>query len=393
MLNIVNFFRGSVRVELTSEFPERFINICAQNNIALWDIERVDSKTLMVSMLSGGYRKAQTFTHRGIGQIRLAEGVGLPFFLRRFRKRYALIASVLIMTAALSILSMFIWEIDVTGNETVSKEVILQELKELGVGIGTYRRGFKSKALQNLMLLRIPELEWFAVNVTGSYASVEVREREPKPEIVPQKEPCNIIAQKAGLIVAINTLEGSPAVKVGQAVEEGQLLVSGLINSNVIGVRQVHAMADVTARTWYEYTSVIPINATGKRYTGKEKTRSAVIIAGYRINLYWDNSQKTPVLGFEKTVERKTLKLGERFTLPFVWVTETLTEYEPIDFTVSYSSADAYMKYALGLRLNDESQGAETLSVDFVTIEQNGVYKCEMAAECLESIAVTVEMP
>lgn len=390
MLNIINYFRGSVRVELTSEFPERFINICAQNNIALWEIERGDNHTLRVSMRGEGFRKAQTFTHRGIGQIRLVRRMGLPNFLLRYKKRYALMASVLLMVAALTALSMFIWEIDVSGNENISKEVILQELNELGIGIGTYRKSFKPKDIQNQMLIKIPELEWLAVNVTGSYASVEVREKEPKPIIVPENEPCNIVSEKAGLIVAINTLEGSASVKVGEAVEAGQLLVSGLINSNVVGVRQVHAMAEVTARTWYEYTSVLPVNATGKKYTGRERTRNAIILAGFRINLFWDNPKKTPVMGTEKTVKRSTLKLGERFTLPLVWVTETLTEYEPVDFTVSYGSADAFMKYALGLRLDDESQGAEILSADFATLEQNGVYRCDMAAECLESIAKTV---
>lgn len=393
MISVFNFFRGNVRVELTSDFPERFINVCAQNSIALWDIQRTGPHTLVVSMLGGGYQKVLAFTARGVGQVKIIRHMGLPPFLLRFRGRFALIASLLTMSAALFTLSLFVWEIDVSGNENIPKEVILQELNALGIGIGTYRGGINSKEIQNQMILKIPELEWLAVNVNGSRADVGVRERDPKPEIIPRNIPCNIVAQKAGLITSINTLEGSPAVTVGEAVESGQLLVSGLIDSNIVGMRRVHAMADVTARTWYEYTSVIPSTAVGKRYTGREKNRFAIILAGHRINLYWGGPEKYPALGMEKTVERKTLKLSDNFTLPFMWVTETLTEYEPTEFRVSRASADAFMRYALDLRLQAESDGAEILSVNYNTTEQGGVYICEMTAECLESIALTVIMP
>ena len=391
MLKILNFFRGSVRVRLTSEYPERFINVCAQNRIALWDIERRGPDGLSASMLPGGYKRILPFAARGVGRIDITGRMGLPYFLLRFRRRYALLAGMALMSAALGALSLFIWEIDVSGNETVPREMILQKLGELGVGIGTYRGHIDSKEIQNLMILAIPELEWLAVNVSGSRADVGVREREPAPEIIPRDLPCNIVSRKDGLIISINTLEGAPAVTAGQAVEKGQLLVSGLINSNIVGLRRVHAMAEVTARTWYEYASVIPASAVGKRYTGREKNRYAVIIAGRRFSLYREGRE--PALGTEKTVERKTLRLGGSFTLPFTWVTETLTEYEPTEFTVSPASAAAFMEYALNRRLLYDSDGGEILSVSFKTAERNGVYLCEMSAECLESVAVTAPMP
>lgn len=35
MQKIVNFLRGTVRLELTGAFPERFLNICAAENLPL----------------------------------------------------------------------------------------------------------------------------------------------------------------------------------------------------------------------------------------------------------------------------------------------------------------------------------------------------------------------
>ena len=33
---IVNLLRGSVRLEVTGAFPERFLNLCAQRGAAFW---------------------------------------------------------------------------------------------------------------------------------------------------------------------------------------------------------------------------------------------------------------------------------------------------------------------------------------------------------------------
>ena len=47
---IINLLRGSVRVEVTGAFPERFLNLCAQEGLAFWDMEQPDSHTLRLTV-------------------------------------------------------------------------------------------------------------------------------------------------------------------------------------------------------------------------------------------------------------------------------------------------------------------------------------------------------
>ena len=47
---IVNLFRGSVRLEVTGDFPERFLNLCAQRGTAFWAVEWPNSHTLRLTV-------------------------------------------------------------------------------------------------------------------------------------------------------------------------------------------------------------------------------------------------------------------------------------------------------------------------------------------------------
>ena len=41
LLGLINYVRGWVRVEIRGAAIERFLNLCAQNDIAFWDVRRL----------------------------------------------------------------------------------------------------------------------------------------------------------------------------------------------------------------------------------------------------------------------------------------------------------------------------------------------------------------
>ncbi len=391
MQQFVNFFWGTVRVTLTSEYPERFINVCAQHNIALWDIQRVDTVTLKATMRRDMYPKLAQFQGRGIGDIVVEKQAGVPMFLRRFRKRYALLAGLLITIVGLFALSRYIWEIDVVGNSRVSSTAILRELQDLEVGIGTYKYSIRSDELENQMILKLPELEWLSINVSGSHATVEVREKRPKPDIIPESVPCNVLAAKSGVVQAIDTLAGAPTVTVGQPVAHGQLLVSGLVDSKRIGLRKVHALADIKARIWYEYKAVMPADVIGKRYESRPKHRYALVIGGLRLNFYRNSSQNG--VDCDKMVKRTSLRLPPNLTLPVTWVEEQLTPYTPTRLTIPQDVANGYMRNQLGARLHGAVGSGEIIGADYTAQAGDAVWYGTLMAESVEQIALSVPMP
>ena len=115
---------------------------------------------------------------------------GVPFFFWRLRKRYVLLAGMLLMFLTVWTLSLFIWEIDVQGNKTVPSQEILAALRELGDRHRHIRpQSSPAKPSRMIVLIRFPGLAWIAVNVSGSHAEVLVRERVPKPAILDKNAP------------------------------------------------------------------------------------------------------------------------------------------------------------------------------------------------------------
>jgi similar to stage IV sporulation protein len=310
--------------------------------------------------------------------------LGVPFFLWRMRKRYFLLLGLVCCFLAIRVMGLFVWDIDVYGSETVPKARILETLRGLGVAPGAFSFGVKSEALANDMLLQIPELSWFAVNVRGSHADVLVRERVPKPRIVDETRPTMVYAAKSGVITKMSVLEGAPAAAAGDTVEKGDVLVSGVMVSRTGGRRLVHAMAEVTARTWYELSARTTLETAVKRYTGEVKERRALIIAGRRINLYF----KGGILqsNYDKITLEKNVRLPGGVELPFAVVTERYEAYAPVKTFLGRDAAAELLKEGLMRRLNAELDGGEIASAAFEVTADGGAVTVTLRAECLEPI-------
>ena len=107
---------------------------------------------------------------------------GAPYTLAKLRHRQTLAVGIAACGAAVLIGSFFVWDIQIAGNETVPREVILRSLENNGVHRGCFGFALNGEDIRNHVLLEIPELSWVAVNVSGCRANVEVRERRTAPK-------------------------------------------------------------------------------------------------------------------------------------------------------------------------------------------------------------------
>lgn len=385
MKKAVNFFRGSIRVSVECPYPERLVNVCAQNEIEFWDLKRLSATTVHITMFIGGYQRLRALADKAGFEIRQVKKTGVPFFLWKIRKRYVLVAGMLLMFLSVWGMSLFVWEIDVRGNKDVPPQLILQALHELGVGIGSFGPAIKSEAISNDMLLKIPQLAWIAVNVSGSHADVLVRERVPKPPITDENTPMMVCAVKSGIIAKMSVLEGANVFTVGDTVQAGDVIVTGIMNSLTSGRRSVHAMADVEARTWYELSCRMPLNTLSKTYTGETITKTALIFAGKRINLYLNG--RISFDNYDKITKENVIKLPTGNILPIAVVTEKYSEYTAAQTELTVLSAEEILQKRLLDRLKLQVTDGEIVKTEFSTEMDNGVIKVTLKAECLEQIA------
>lgn len=384
-----DFLLGWVRAEFAGAFPENVLNLLAGSGVRFRRVEKTDVFTLRVTLRERDWARAQALAARAqCSAVPLSRG-GSAALRRRLRRRTALLACLALCALTVAASSLFLWDVEVRGNERVSTGELLRALEECGVREGAFWPDVDSERVRDAMLLKLPELSWLAVNLSGSRALVEVRERTPKPVIVDNDAPVDVVARKAGILVRLDVLQGVPRAQAGDAVLPGELLVSGTAQDLQGGSRTVHAMASVRARTAYELTAAAPLTEARKTAPGRARTRFALIFGRTRINFYADSGNNGTYC--DKIIRETRLGWRGVFELPAAVVCET---YRPWTLSETELSADA-VGDALEARLRGElalalGDWGEAVSVTAVRAVSGGMMTVTLRADCLEDIASEV---
>ncbi len=365
MLNkILTFLRGNVTIEAEGDFLERFLNVCMRRGIYLGDIKRVNKQKIKAKIGIGGFREVRPIAKKTRTRVRIKKRSGMPFLLHRYRKRRFAIVGVVVFFVLLWYLSAHIMGVDIIGNERLSSADIERGLKEFGLYRGAAVSSIDPKLIQNKMMTEFDNIAWIGVNIKGSRAYIEVRERLDTQKRVADDVPCNIIAARDGQITGLEVRSGQTMVKLKDMVEKGDLLVSGAVDSGVVGIRYAHSDGAVFAETIYTKTKEYPLEFTEKKYTGSTKIRHRVRLLGKELSLFdggrapFEYSDKEEKTSEYYIISDKVMSFG---------ITKTVyTEYVPQKKTRTELDAANLGKKELGQALERElAHKAKILSREF----------------------------
>ena len=378
--------RGSVLCEIRGAAPLRCLNALGEAGIEAKRAERADEFTLRLTLDERDYSAAAAIAARSQCELARISSRGGALLARRLRRRIALLTAAVVCFALLAAGSLFVWEIDISGCESVTEGEVRRALASAGVAEGSFWPAWDADAVKNHLLLEIPELAWAGVSVSGSRAEVRVRERIERPELASDGAPGSITAAASGIIERMEVYEGAPAVSVGDAVAAGETLVSGEMASAVGDTRYVRARAAVTARTYVELTACAPLKY-GRLLEADTHSRWSLIIGSGRVNFFRGSSQTPPGCG--KIIEEYPLAWEGVFRLPVTLVRETVIEYAAEEAEEDPDLLEQRLAEALQSRLERRLEGrGEALSVHFTARESGGALYVTLRAECREDIAV-----
>ena len=398
MQNWINYLRGSLWIEVIGAFPERFLNLCAQGGVAFWALELPDQHTLRLRIAQQNAQQVEELARRVGCDLTVLERSGLPHFLRRFRRRYALLLGLALALCAVAVLSRFVLTVDVSGNERVPTERILEELKQLGVRPGVYGPSIDENLVCNEMRLALDELSWIAVNLHGTRAEVLVAERTPKPQVVDETIPAHIVADGAGIITKLRVLNGQAKFDVGDTVVDGEILISGVMDleepqySTIdMGTLTVRAEGEVWARTWRTLTAIFPLEATVKTYTGEEISRRSLTFFSHRLQFYKNGGISYD--RYDKIAKTHSLSLPKVGSIPVALKRETVREYHLTTAPIDPEAAEALLRTQLEQRLHDlvADHDGQVVSTAFSCAQKDGMLTVTLTAECSEQIGKTLE--
>lgn len=369
--------RGRVRFRAAGGFADLFLEACAAQGASLREIKQSDGG-LCAWADEADYPKVLIAAKQSGMSAEVIRRTGLPQLLRRYRARVGIPVGLLLGALLLAALAGRIWEVTVTGNETVGSEEILDILTELGVAPGAAIRKLDMRAAAKQAGERLPKLSWIAVNLNGCKVSVEVREVIETPSLTDERDYCNLVAARDGVIVRADVLEGAGQPLIGSAVVHGDLLVSGVIEMKNGFQRFVNAKAQILAQTRTEL-SIQREAAFSAECVVKRREVRRLRFFGVSIPL--------GVCMKEAQMETTEYHLRSRTTdYPIGMLLDRCAVYETRELTLSEEDA-ALLCFADFCALAFERyREAELLHREISVSVKSGVAQVAARCECIEDI-------
>ena len=276
LLRFFRFLSGFVVFEGSGGFPERFLNLCSLNSINVWDAKSTNG-TLRAKTSIYCYRKIRQSARKSGMRLRVKEKHGLPFLVRPYIKRKGLFAGAAISAVIILILSSCIWTISVSGNEKFTDEQIIAIAEEYGIKTGKLRHFINPDEIRESIKADVDSINWFSVNIDRTAVSLEVLENSGGNEILDLTTPCNIVSAEDGELLRLEVYCGEAALRPGNAVTKGTLLISGVVERADGSSDFVHARGKAVIRTRKEISHAVPLQIQCKKLKDMKKRYSAEI--------------------------------------------------------------------------------------------------------------------
>lgn len=383
---LLKYILGYVRITVEGYYIERFINICTTNKILIWNLKREKAVKLYLNVGIKDFYRAVKVAKKLKCKIRIEKKRGVPFLLNKYRKRKAFLISLLLIIIALYTSSNYIWNIEIQIEENLELENIEQDIKQAGLEVGTLKSEINTQEIVNKIRLQRDDISWIGINLKGTNAIVKVVKAKEAPDIIDESDYCNIIAKKGGIITEIIAQNGTAQVKVGDQVEQGQVLIQGTMVGKYTGTRYVHSLGEVKAVVKYEKTEKFSLKEEQKVKTGNQEVKYRINFNNFQINFYKTLS-KFKI--YDTIEENKKFRIFSNLYLP-ISVTK-ITNEELENFSKEYTVEEATEKGTKMLEEQIETEIEEKeniLGKNAAITEGEGHLEITVTYEVIENIGM-----
>ncbi len=230
---LLSYIVGYMRIAVEGYFAERFINMCIQKNILLWNTRKMGTSMFKCNISIRDFRKIKPIAKKTKCKVTIKNKRGLPFFLERYKKRKILVALIILLAILMVAISNFVWNIDIECDGEIDKTEIEKIINENGLILGKMKKDIDINKIARAIRYKRADIAWVGVTFSGTNVNIKLVKAEPKPEIIKPEEYCNIISNKDGIITKINVQNGMPVVKVGDLVKKGTVLVNRMARGKI----------------------------------------------------------------------------------------------------------------------------------------------------------------
>ncbi len=375
---------GMFVLQITSADCAGLLNSLNRFDLKLTDVTMLDDLSLQITVSRKLCRSVLAMAEKQGANVKIIRRTGAYWLGAAFLRRPILLLF-LCMTMFLTVfLSGRILFVTVDGNIRIPEKQILEAAERCGIRFGASRRNVRSEKMKNALLQEIPQLQWAGINTQGCNAVISVKEKTTtKEEVGTENRVCSIVAARDGVIQSCTVYKGNPLCSVGQAVKDGQTLVSGYTDLGIV-TQATQANAEIKALT-FRHLEVISPDAVAIRGSVKSVKKVFSLRLGKKlIKLSKDSGIIDTTCA--KIYLEEYVNLPGGFRLPMCLITETIYSYvDSLDASTETESADWLADFAAN-HLRDDMVAGEILSSQVDMDAKNGASYLYGRYACTEII-------
>lgn len=264
-----NFFEtGTVKVEVIVFKREQLLNILWNNGIKIHNIKKIDVSTIIMEIDYKDYRSVKDVVKKLQGKITIVSTSGGIFVVSKIKKRIGIVIGLALFLGLLYYLSGFIWRIEIDTNRFLAPYEVRQQLKEIGIKPGISKDSLDVYSLEKTMENLNSDIMWVNARKEGSTLKIKIEEKINPPLKDELDKIETVTATMDGEIKKIFTTSGTAAVKPGDIVKKGDVLI--LPQEGKEGFQyEVPAKGKVVANTFYEKIIEVQVSGEKEERTGE----------------------------------------------------------------------------------------------------------------------------
>lgn len=322
--------------------------------------------------------------------IEVGKGRGVPYLLAALGRRAGLCVGAVAVLVLLFLSGRFVWDVRVTGNETMRDSEVIAELRACGFGVGSYLPDVRTAELETRVPMLSDRIAWISIYLDGTVARVQVLENRTAPPVESGTSAgANLVAACDGQIELLQIYRGNVLVTRGQAVRKGELLVSGLYDSQAVGIRYTRAAGEVLARTEHRFCVEIPLAYTQKVYDDHAIASLTLNFFDFSVKIFENSRNQPPMCDI---IEKDTnLNLPGLHPIPVSLCTAYAYPYREVPAARTETEALELAYAALARDLDSLSQSAELLEKQIRTTLLDDRLVLECTVQCIQNIARQVD--
>jgi len=381
---ILGYIFGYLNIVVEGYYIERFINICKNNKILIWNLKRDKEIRLKLKVGIHDFRKICEIAKKTKCKVKIKSKKGIPFLLNRYKKRKIFLIFLLILVMIMFLSSNFVWNVEIRVEDDRKIENIMEDIESAGLKIGELKSSINTKNIISQIRLKREDIAWIGIELKGTNAIVKLSKAEKKPDIIDELDYCSIVSNKTGVITKIKAQNGSINVKVGDTVKEGDVLINGWMEGKYTGIRYVHAKGEIEAKVWYSKSKIVEYKTTQRQETGDLENKYTLKFNNFEINLH----KKLSKFEIYDTIDEESkFKLFSDFYLPISIKKTTNKEVKEVEKHYEMEEAKNLGIEELQKELDNEIDNKESIvGKNINTYEKENGIEIVVTYEVLENI-------